>query len=157
MKTTKQTTDHEELLLKAREEALHNAAKAAAMKAHGKILGMDTFSWIAPEVETLAKAIESFPFPIHWVVDNLLAEQILEGYPELTNNIQSLMIFNKTMVNINRERLNEMPNVVCVEDLSDCLTILKSMPKKKNVFLFTSSHNRFEIWDTFDEFITIHR
>ena len=34
------------------------------MNAHGKVMGMDTFSWVNPQIDALASALESFTFNI---------------------------------------------------------------------------------------------
>jgi hypothetical protein len=157
MKTKNQLLSAEEQLLQARAEGLEQAKHTDAMKAHGKILCMDAFSWVNPEWTALSKAIVSFPFPVHWVVDHELAKKMLNDYPEITSNIRSLLVYNRSTVDANRDSLNNITNILCADSLEDSLTLLRSTRKEKSVFLFTTQENKYDLWDTFDEFITIHR
>ena len=55
----------EEQLLQSRGAGLKDAIQINTMNAHGKVMGMDTFSWVNPQIDALASALESFPFTIY--------------------------------------------------------------------------------------------
>ena len=63
----KEIVNSSEQLLQAREQGLKQAQQVDTMQAHGKILGMDTFSWMNPHVDMLATLLASFPFSILWI------------------------------------------------------------------------------------------
>ena len=53
----------ENSILQARKEGLLKASDTT-MNSHGKLWGMDVFSWINPNPVVLSATMESFPFPI---------------------------------------------------------------------------------------------
>ena len=129
----------EEQLLQAREEGLQELAKANAMRAHGKVLGMDTFSWISPQLDTLATVLNSFPFAVLWVGSHDQVKTCLENYPELAQKIETIIVHDRTLLNVNRELLHTIKNVACVEGTAAALALTKSMKLKKGVLLYTTN------------------
>lgn len=127
----------EEQLLQARERGLQEAAQVEAMKAHGKVLEMDTFSWISPQIDTLASVIGSFPFPVQWVANHDLVKLCLHHYPELADDLRSVIIHDRAILDIDRDLLHLIPNIACIEGITEALELLKSMRLPKSVFLFT--------------------
>ncbi len=43
------------------------SSSASSLRSHGKLFGMDAFSWHNPNISVLAKTIESFPFKTIWL------------------------------------------------------------------------------------------
>lgn len=128
----------EEQLLQAREEGLRELAKANAMRAHGKVLGMDTFSWISPQSDLLATVLNSFPFAVLWVGSHDQVKTCLENYPELTQKIETIIVHDKTLLNVRRELLQKIKNIACVEGTAAALALTKSLKLKKGVLLYTT-------------------
>jgi hypothetical protein len=145
----------EEQLLQARERGLREANEVNAMSAHGKVLGMDTFSWVSPQLDILSTVLSSFPFPVLWVGSHDQIKNCLENYPEIIQKIDTVILYDRTLLNTERTILKDIKNITCIEGTDHALTIAKSMSKKKRVFLFTidkkSAHGQRE---QFEQFIT---
>lgn len=49
------------------QELTQLSSSTSSLKSHGKLFGMDAFSWHNPNISVLAKTIESFPFKTIWL------------------------------------------------------------------------------------------
>ena len=127
----------EERLLETRKNGLLKAAKSESMCAHGKVLGMDTFSWVEPQVDKLATVIHSFPFKVIWIGSNEHIERCFESYPELIDSVELVIIYDQAAPNLHLEPFNRNNNFVCTEGTAAALELAKSLQTKKRVFLFT--------------------
>jgi hypothetical protein len=156
MKPTGKQLHTEEQLLQARERGLREASEVHVMKAHGKVLGMDTFSWINPDLDMLATVIDSFPFAVHWMGSHDQIARCLELHPELADSLQSIVIYDRTLAQISRELLKKVTNIACVDGTTDALQLLKAMQRGKSVFLFTSTHLNEARNAQFEAFLTHH-
>ena len=148
----------EEQLLQARERGLQEAQQINAMNAHGKVLGMDTFSWVNPQIDMLATVIESLPFEIIWIGNHAQIKACLETHPNTINNIQTLIIQDETLLNVHRDIIHEIHNIVCIEGTKLALEFVKTLKKQKSAFLFTAdSANAKEQKEVFDQFISLFK
>ena len=148
----------EEQLLQARERGLQEAAEVNSMNAHGKVFNMDTFSWINPSLDTLATVITSFPFATHWIAPHDQVKACLETYPEMADTIESLILYDRPLLNVNRDLLNAIPNIVCIEGIIEAFEIQKAMPRRKGALLFTTDKKgSIEYKQQFEQFIAEHR
>lgn len=148
----------EEQLLQARERGIQEAQQVNAMNAHGKVLGMDTFSWINPQIDMLATVIESLPFNIIWVGNHAQVKACLETHSNTTDNIQTVIIQDKTSLNVDRKILHEIQNIVCIEGTMEALEFVKTMKKQNSAFLFTAEiNNAKEQKEKFEQFISLFK
>ncbi|MDX2362275.1 MAG: hypothetical protein QNK23_15820 [Crocinitomicaceae bacterium] len=148
----------EEQLLQARERGLQEAAEIHSMSAHGKVFGMDAFSWINPQMDTLSTVITSFPFAAYWIASHDQVKSCLENYPEMADNLESLILYDRTLLNVNRNILDNIPNIVCIEGISEALEIQKAMSHQKGVLLFTTGNiNGVEQKEQFEQFVALNR
>lgn len=108
------------------------------MRAHGKLLGMDTFSWCDPHFESLVTAIQSFPFPVIWICKHEQYRCALTYYPEVAEKIQSLLIYDQGNVKFKQVDPSNLPELIAMEGLRDLLNVLPTMISKKCVVLFTT-------------------
>lgn len=154
MKPTSKQLQTEEQLLQARERGLREAGEVHAMKAHGKVLGMDAFSWINPDLNTLASVIDSFPFAVHWLGSHDQIKQCIEAHPEVLDSLQSIVIYDRSLADISRTSLERIPNIACLEGTAEALDLLKAMQRGKSVFLFTSTHLNEERNKQFEAFLS---
>ena len=143
-------------LFEARKNGLLKVSKVESMRAHGKVLGMDTFSWIAPQVDKLATVILSFPFKVLWIGSNDHIKLCLENYPELVTNIETIIIYDQEVPRLNSETLKRINNYVCVEGTDAAFELAKSLKIKKRAFLFTINKARGqEEKRKFEQFISL--
>ena len=133
---TKYTT--EEDLLKARREGLDQWRESTSMKAHGKVFGMDTFSWLNPPTDGLINLISSFPFSVLWLSGHAQAKEGLELNLGLHRKLNTMIIYDRTQLSIAPEFLDEVETIMNVSDVMDALAFVKEVNRDKMVFLFTS-------------------
>ncbi len=156
MEKQRTKVNSEEQLLQARERSLQEAKEVNAMNAHGKVLGMDTFSWINPQIDILSTVIDSLPFNIIWVGNHEQIKNCLELYPNIIKNIQTIIVQDETILNLDRKLINEIENVVCIEGTSFALEFVKTMKQAKSAFLFTTGGaNSKRQKENFDQFISL--
>lgn len=137
----KELVNSEEQLLQAREEGLKHAQQVDSMQAHGKVLGMDTFSWMNPHVDNLATLLISFPFSILWVGTLKQIEKSLKLYPELSGNIETILIHDSSKMLDNKAALEKINNIACVDGMESALNFVKAMKLHKGVFIYTDEQN----------------
>jgi hypothetical protein len=70
-------------------------SKGAGLRAHGKLKGLDVFTWMQPEQNTLINFIESIPSGIIWVGNPMEIEAVLSVNPQLMNKFQSILSFGE--------------------------------------------------------------
>lgn len=70
-------------------------SRGAGLRAHGKLKGLDVFTWMQPEQNALINFIESIPSGIIWVGNPAEIEAVLSVKPELMNKIQSILSFGE--------------------------------------------------------------
>jgi len=153
MKKTTNQLNTEQQLLQARERGLREASQVHAMKAHGKVLGMDAFSWINPDADTLVTVIESFPFAVHWIGAHDQIKMCLDSHPRLSESLQSVIVYDRARIDVGREALLNIPTLVCLEGTEEALDLLKAMQREKSVFLFTTTTANEERKTIFEAFM----
>lgn len=152
------THNKEKQLLETREKGRQDALLVNAMNAHGKVLGMDCFSWMNPQIDSLASVIESLPFQIIWVGRHDQIKSCLEIYPDLTHSIKSAIIMDSTLLHLNRDTLNQLSNIACIEGTENAFELLKTMKREKSVFLFTSNgEDAKKDKELFEKFISLFK
>lgn len=120
-----------------RKNTLKKVAKAKAMCAHGKLLGMDTFSWIDPQVDKLATVIQSFPFKVLWVGSQEQISLCMEHYPELADSIEAIIVYDQPAEESNNEIHKGLIKSVGSDGIMEALKLATSLKIKKRVFLIT--------------------
>ncbi len=148
---TKHTTQED--LLRARKEGLEQWREQNSMMAHGKVYGMDTFSWLNPSTEGLINVISSFPFSVLWLSGYGQAKEGLELNLGLHRNLNTMIIYDQTQISIAPEFLSEVETIMNVKSVNDALAFVKEVNRDKMVFLFTAQGenarvemNAFENW-----------
>lgn len=154
----KEIVNSEAQLLQARKEGLKQVQQVDSMQAHGKILGMDTFSWMNPQVDMLATLLSSFPFSILWVGTLDQIQNCLKMYPGLSGNIETILIHNSCSMALNKTALEKINTIACVDGMEHALSFVKSMKLKKGVFIYTDEKEEaFKGKQIFEEFVNQYR
>ena len=108
------------------------------MQSHGKLWGMDVFSWINPKPAVLAATMDSFPFPIFWVSSLSERTEILEVNVDLNVKIQFSVVLDS-------ENLPVVSNtVVSVSNLNEAFDQINKLKTKPSILLFTYSKSDWE-------------
>ena len=154
----KEIVNSGEQLLQAREQGLKQAQQVDTMQAHGKILGMDTFSWMNPHVDMLATLLASFPFSILWIGTQRQIEECLRVYPELSGNIETILIHDVSSMELSQAALRSINTIACVDGLEHAFEFVRTMKLKKGVLMYTNE-DQTAISDKgiFEEFVQIYR
>ena len=146
----------EEQLLHSRKEGLKDALEINSMCAHGKVLGMDTFSWINPQIDSLTSALSSFPFDIIWLGSHSHIQDCLKIQPDLSRSIRTIIVHDNSELDFNPQRMNEIQNVVCLNGINSSLELIKTMKKEKCVLFFsTTGENAQSDKKEFENFISL--
>lgn len=128
----------EELLLKLREQGLNEIRSRDNMQAHGKFMGMDTFSWVAPKFDALATVLSSFPFEVVWVGSHEQIRCATKYYPEVLQNVNTAIIYDSGNVSWTDEAIQNIENIAGVGDMDSAIMIINSLESKKRVLFFTT-------------------
>jgi hypothetical protein len=133
----KEIAQIENSILQARKEGLLKAGDST-MQSHGKLWGMDVFSWINPKPAVLAATMDSFPFPIFWISSSLERNEVLEVNVELMAKIHFSIIVDSENL------LNGSNNIVSVTSLNEAFDQINSLKIKPSILLFTYSKSDWE-------------
>jgi hypothetical protein len=144
-------------LLDARNEGLKNM-RENALRPHGKLWGMDVFSWYQPDVNLLSNTLHSFPFPVVWLGNSEDIKNTIAEDSSVCAQLTTIVSFDNSFFNISLESFDKIQNVVALNSLHDALLMLKAMRKKNAVLLFSASgESWFESKNEFEEFLNIHQ
>ena len=144
-------------LMEARNESLKKM-KELTLRPHGKLWGMDVFSWYQPNVNLLSNTLHSFPFPVVWVGNAADINQTIDEDPSVCIQLNSVITFDNPFFSLSLETMTKIDNVGGVNSLEEALILLKSVKKKNSVLLFSASG---ENWshkkEIFEEFLNVHQ
>jgi uncharacterized protein (DUF302 family) len=108
-------------------------ARGEGIRAHGKLKGLDVFSWMQPDQQALVNFMTAIPKSIVWVGNPAEIEAVLSGHPELLNKFQSILSFGENRTGFMLE--NEF------DDIQDVLNDLMTELKSNGTLLFTCTEN----------------
>ncbi len=157
---SKKTTvvSSEEQLLDARKTGLNEAQQVNAMQVHGKVLGMDAFSWVNPQMDMLATFLNSLPFSMVWAANHDQIKWCLEQFPGLVSKLETVIVCDNATLNVDASVLDKITTVVCIEGTEDAMEFVKATKRAKAAFLFTTNganaHDEIAI---FNEFIRLYK
>jgi hypothetical protein len=133
----KEIAQIENSILQARKEGLLKAGDTT-MQSHGKLWGMDVFSWINPKPAVLAATMDSFPFPIFWISSSPERNEVLELNVDLNAKVHFSIIVESENL------LNGSNNIVSVTTLNEAFDQINSLKIKPSILLFTYSKSDWE-------------
>ena len=108
-------------------------SQGVGLRAHGKLKGLDVFTWMQPEQNALINFIESIPSGIIWVGNPTEIEAVLSVHPQLMNKFQSILSFGENRTGFMLE--NEFV------DIQDVLNGLMTELTSTGTLLFTCTEN----------------
>ncbi len=147
----KEIAQIEDTLIQARKKGLLKASDTT-MHSHGKLWGMDVFSWIHPNPAVLTATMNSFPFPVIWVSSSLEKESIKELTP---NGLQNVYYSIELAPNQN-EIISEENNHILVNSVSKAFEVIQSIKIKPSILLFTYANSDWEFQrNSFKEYLSL--
>jgi len=108
-------------------------SQGVGLRAHGKLKGLDVFTWMQPEQNALINFIESIPSGIIWVGNPTEIEAVLSAHPQLMNKFQSILSFGENRTGFMLE--NEFV------DIQDVLNGLMAELTNNGTLLFTCTES----------------
>ncbi len=135
----KEIAQIENSIIKARREGLLKATDSS-MQSHGKLWGLDVFSWINPKPAVLAATMESFPFPVIWMSSIAEKEPVLITNPDLLPKIHYAI-----EINTNESQDNcFLNNGSQVNSVSEAFNVIQQIKIKPSILLFTYANSDWE-------------
>jgi hypothetical protein len=144
-------------LKEARNEGLKNM-KETPLRPHGKLWGMDTFSWYQPNFNLVANTLHAFPFPIVWIGNSKDINNTILEDSSVCLQLKTVIVYDNSKINFSIDALEKIENIVGVSSLENAFIMLKSLKIKNAVFLFSASgENWKENRESFEDFLNIHQ
>ena len=142
-------------LAEARAENLKQV-ESSSLRPHGKMWGMDVFSWFNPLTDDLLTLFQSFPSPITWLGNHAVIESVFaEGLDSLAN-LKVVCAHNQVDIRLaNTEYLEAIHGAKQIKDAFD---LIKARKQGNGIILFTASGNE---WisqrDAFEYYLKIEQ
>ena len=139
----KQDLNLENRLLDFRQESLKRM-NSTTMRSHGKLWGMDVFSWFLPDPELIANTLTAFPFQVIWLANE---EDIIRTINEdngVIQNLHAVICFDNHIFSLTDRLLGQVKQVFGTNDLNDAFEFFQMLQGAQRVLLFTSSSRNWE-------------
>jgi hypothetical protein len=144
-------------LVESRKESLEKMHKTS-IRPHGKLWGMDVFSWYLPTADLLVNTLHTFPFPVVWLGGNEEINETLKLDDTITSHLNTLLFHDSSKMKLSAENWLNSKSVASVSNLKDALRLLSSFKQKNTVLLFTDSSENWESKkETFENFLSLHQ
>ena len=104
------------------------------LKSHGKLFGMDAFSWHNPNVSVLEKTIESFPFRTVWLGNAAEISAYMKSHDLDRKKVERYMVFGES-----DDIVNDQNNTEHFPNLNSSFDALEAYSFSPGVLLFTAS------------------
>ena len=126
------------------------------MRPHGKLWGMDVFSWFHPEAELVANTLHSFPFPVIWIANGADIIAALNEDELVLNNLHALIAYDSSIFDLKNSWSKNINIIAGTASISEAFQLLNTLKSKHKVLMFTaSSENWKEDKKTFEEFLKL--
>ena len=143
-------------LIKNRVE--NSAVKTQSLQSHGKLWGMDAFSWFVPATFELENTLHSFPFPVIWFCSETEFKRLTSQHPDWMAKIKVLCVYNTSDASMIAACEDQVELAISTQTVEEALEKLQILKTPRGVFLFTAAG---ENWEThkqiFDAFLTLHQ
>jgi hypothetical protein len=136
-------TRTEDRLLEARRESLHQLNESS-IRPHGKLWGMDVFSWFNPTPSLIANTLHSFPFPAIWIGNGAVIAKTLADDESLVNNLSALISYDSSIFNLDNHSLDQMKNCVGTKSVDEAFHFLKMVKAPQTILMFTATGENWE-------------
>jgi hypothetical protein len=144
-------------LQEARTRNLEQIEKSA-LRAHGKLWGMDVFSWYNPMTFEIENILHSFPTPVLWFGNAEDISKLAGDNKDCFSNLKMICCHDKADLSLSFEAMNLIETFFAANELGDVLKMLKTFKKENGILLFTSKG---ENWKqdkiAFESFLDIHQ
>jgi hypothetical protein len=144
-------------LLEARRESLQQM-NTTSMRPHGKLWGMDVFSWIHPNPSLVINTLHAFPFRVFWLGNATDIEAALMEDELLLGHVHAAVTYDSNVFKFRDEWLNKIENCAGTAKLSDSFHLLEMFKASQTILLFTASgENAEELKEEFENYLNLVR
>jgi len=119
-------------LLQARKDALDRINRAP-MRAHGKVLGKDVFTWFDYQVDDLMNTILSFPYPVHWITEKGEVKEVLKHTKGTVEKIKTIAIYESPRFELSQEHAELITNCISTDSIEGAI-MMKSVKQEKVLY-----------------------
>jgi hypothetical protein len=156
-KTTNKIINFQEQLLQARKENLESQI-VGTLRSHGKLWGMDVFSWYKPSLFELENTLSSFPSPICWFANEIDVLNLLQEETNWISNVKLLCTYDKEGFKLPNKIMDNIETILGVSKIDEALDLMRLIKKAQGILLFTSSGENWKLTkNTFEEFLSLHQ
>lgn len=134
MQKTEQSTADQ--LKQARNAGLEEVNTNNALCPHGKVAGMDVFSWVNPDNDSLNAMIASMPYKVIWAATTAQARALWELNGDALKSIETLVIYDSGQVHTEKW-FESFDNVLCVNGADHALILLDRVRKPERAFIWS--------------------
>jgi hypothetical protein len=136
-------TRAENRLLEARRESLHQLNESS-IRSHGKLWGMDVFSWFNPSPSLIANTLHSFPFPAIWIGNGTVISKVLAEDELLLNNLSAIISYDSNIFKLENNWLDQLNNCVGTQSVNEAFQFLKMIKAPQTILMFTATGENWE-------------
>ncbi len=151
---TTQQTGLREQLLQAREQQREEQV-IGSLRSHGKLWGMDVFSWYKPSMYELENTLSSFPSPICWFANENDVLRLLQEEKYWMTNVKTICTYDRAGFKLPNEVLDGVDTLLGSASMDDALDLLQAVSKKQGILLFTASGENWHLAkNKFEDFLS---
>ena len=104
------------------------------LQSHGKVMAMDAFSWLNPNISVLDKTIDSFPFSTIWMGNYSEIEDYISEHDQNYNKLEQFIVYGKCEGIVkSRNKITHFSN------LHEALESLAFFSIKPGILIFTAT------------------
>jgi hypothetical protein len=142
-------------LLEARRESLQQM-NSSSMRSHGKLWGMDVFSWVHPNASLVINTLHAFPFKVIWLGNSEDIAAALKEDDGLLGNLHSVVTYDSNVFLFEDEWLNRIENCAGTADLEHAFQLLNMFKAPQTVLFFTASGEKADEWnEVFENYLKL--
>lgn len=155
MEKTDKKASQFEGLVNARAEGLEHIEKGS-LRPHGKLWGMDVFSWYNPVAFELENTLLSFPAPILWLGNHIDIQQLFAENGSQLTNVKLVCVHDATTVEIADGHVLE--EIHAKADVKMTFELIRTVKRNTGILLFTASGKNWKVSkEEFEYFLHIHQ
>lgn len=136
-------TGVDERLLDARRQSLKEA-NSTSIRPHGKLWGMDVFSWFNADVDLISNTLHAFPFPVIWVGNKADIMEAVNTDESLFSNLHGIIIYDGSVFEMGNDLLSRFTNCVGTNSIEEAFGMIHLLKAPQKVLLFTSNDQYWE-------------
>jgi hypothetical protein len=126
-------------LAEARAENLKQV-ELISLRPHGKMWGMDVFSWYNPLSDDLLTLFQSFPAPITWIGNKSMIENVFAEDANLLVNLTVVCAHNQIDFQLaNSTNSAYLEAIIGSNDIKNGFEMIKARKQRNGILLFTAS------------------